>query len=158
MAHILKKPKKGKTDLALFWGSVILAILGTADAIYLLIYKFTGNSQMCLGSGGCHDVNFSPFSEIYGIPVSVFGIFANLAILCILFLERRLKIARKNGPLAIFGISLGGVFFTAYLTYLEIYIIRAICPFCVAAAILITLLFILAVIRLVKQTVNQEEN
>lgn len=158
MAHRIKKPKKGKTNLALFWGCVVLAILGAVDAIYLLIYKFTGNDQMCMESSGCHDVNFSPFSEIYGIPVSVFGIVANLVILCILFLERRLKVARKNGPLAIFGISLGGVFFTAYLTYLEIYIIHGICPFCLAAAILITLLFILAVIRMVKQTANQEEN
>ena len=153
MAHRLKIARADKTDLPLFWGTVILSILGAADALYLLIYKLTGNSQMCLGSGGCHDVNFSVYSEIYGIPVSVFGMSANLVILCILFLEGRLKIAKENGPLAIFGISLGGVAFSAYLTYLEIYVIHAVCPFCVASAVLITLLFILAIIRLVKQTV-----
>jgi uncharacterized membrane protein len=154
MAHRIKKLRTDKTDLVLFWSSVVVAILGTLDAIYLLIYKLTGNTQMCLGNGGCHDVNFSSYSEIYGIPVSVFGLSAFLAILCILFLEGRLKIAEKNGPLVIFGISLGGVVFSAYLTYLELYVIRAICPFCVASAILITLLFILAIIRLVKQTAN----
>ena len=109
---------------------------------------------MCLGNGGCHNVNFSPYSEINGIPVSVFGIVAYLAILCILVLEGRVKIAKENGPLAIFGISLGGVAFSAYLTYLEIYVIHAICPFCVASAIAITFIFILAIIRLVKQTAN----
>jgi uncharacterized membrane protein len=84
--------------------------------------------------------------------VSVFGLSAYLAILCILFLEGRLKIAKQNGPLAIFGMSLGGVAFSVYLTYLELYVIHAICPFCVASAVIITLIFILAIIRLVKQT------
>jgi uncharacterized membrane protein len=99
-------------------------------------------------------VNFSPYAEINGIPISVFGICAYLAILCILVLEGRVKIAKENGPLAIFGIGLGGVAFSAYLTYLELYVIHAICPFCVASAIAITLIFILAIIRLVKQTAN----
>jgi uncharacterized membrane protein len=154
MVHRIEKPVINKSDHALFWGSAVLTILGALDALYLLIFKLTGNSQMCLGNGGCHDVNFSSYSEIYGIPVSVFGMAAFLAILCILFLEGRLKIAKENGPLAIFGISLGGVLFTAYLTYLELYVIHAICPFCVASAILITLIFILSVIRLVKQTLK----
>ena len=154
MAHRIKHIPKDKTDLPLIWATAILGILGAADSIYLLIYKLTGNSHMCLGNGGCHDVNFSPYSVIYGIPVSVFGLSAYLAIVCILFLEGRLKIAKQNGPLAIFGMSLGGVAFTVYLTYLELYVIHAICPFCVASAVIITLIFILAIIRLVKQTVN----
>lgn len=154
MAHRMNKPAINKNDLVLFWGSVVFAILGLLDALYLLIYKLTGNSRMCLGNGGCHDVNFSPYSEIYGIPISVFGLVAYLAVLCILVLEDRLKIAYEFGPLAIFGISLVGVVFSAYLTYLELYIIHAVCPFCVISAILITLLFILAIIRLVKQTIK----
>jgi uncharacterized membrane protein len=152
MAHRLNRSYTDKSELPLLWGSAILAILGAADSLYLLIYKLTGNPHMCLGSGGCHDVNFSPYSEIYGIPVSVLGIFAYLVILFILVLERRLKIAAQNGPLAIFGIGLVGVAFSAYLTYLELYVINAVCPFCVASAVIITLIFVLAVIRLVKQT------
>jgi uncharacterized membrane protein len=152
MADQIKNMHTNKTNPVLFWGTMVLAILGAVDAIYLYIYKLTGNPQMCLGNGGCHNVNFSPYSEINGIPVSIFGLAAYLAIICILILEARLKLAKENGPLAIFGISLGGVAFTAYLTYLEIYVINAICPFCVASAVIITLIFILAIIRLVKQT------
>jgi uncharacterized membrane protein len=152
MANQLKNMHTNKTTPVLFWGTMILAILGAVDATYLYIYKLTGNPHMCLGNGGCHDVNFSPYSEINGIPVSIFGLAAYLAIICILILEARLKFAKENGPLAIFGISLGGVAFTAYLTYLEIYVINAICPFCVASAIIITFIFVLAIIRLVKQT------
>ncbi len=152
MANQIKNMHTNKTTPVLFWSTLVLAILGAVDATYLFIYKLTGNPHMCLGNGGCHDVNFSPYSEINGIPVSIFGLAAYLVIVCILFLEARLKLAKENGPLAIFGISLGGVAFTAYLTYLEIYIINAICPFCVASAIIIAFIFVLAIIRLVKQT------
>ena len=151
MVYKMKHDQTNITSRLLYWLSIVLAIIGAADARYLLIFKLTSNNLMCLGSGGCHDVNFSIYSEIYGIPVSVFGLAAFLAILGILLLEGRLQIVKENGPLAIFGISLGGVAFTAYLTYLEIFVIKAVCPFCVASAVLITLLFILAIIRLVKQ-------
>ena len=154
MAHRINNSPVDKIATALYWSTVIITILGAADALYLLIYKLTGNPHMCLGNGGCHNVNFSPYSEINGIPVSVFGICAYLAILCILVLEARVKIAKEYGPLAIFGISLGGVAFTVYLTYLEIYVIHALCPFCVASATIITFIFILAIIRLVKQNAN----
>jgi len=154
MANRIKTTTTDTAAPALFWSTLVFTILGVADAVYLLIFKLTGNPHMCLGNGGCHNVNFSPYAEIKGIPVSVFGICAYFAILCILVLEARVKIAKENGPLVIFGISLGGVAFAAYLTYLEIYVIQAICPFCVFSAIAITIIFILAIIRLVKQTAN----
>ena len=154
MAHQIKHNLKDKTDLALSWAIILISILGALDSIYLLVYKLTGNSQMCLGNGGCHDVNFSSYSVIYGIPVSVFGLAAYLVIAGIVLLESRLRLAKENGPLLVFGMSLAGVAFSAYLTYLELYVIHAVCPFCVASAIIITLIFILAIIRLIKQTAN----
>jgi uncharacterized membrane protein len=154
MANRINSTPTDKTATALFWSTMALTIFGVADSVYLLIYKITGNPHMCLGNGGCHDVNFSSYSVIGGIPISAFGIAAYLAIVVILVLEARVRIAQENGPLAIFGISLVGVGFSAYLTYLELYVIHAICPFCVASAVLITLIFILAIIRLVKQTAN----
>ncbi|HEX7541840.1 MAG TPA: vitamin K epoxide reductase family protein [Anaerolineales bacterium] len=153
MAHRLEPAQNDKTGPTFYWATIALACLGVLDATYLLVYKLTNNNAMCLGNGGCHDVNFSSYSEIGGIPVSVFGIVTFLVIAGILLLEPRLKIAKENGALAIFGISLAGVAFTAYLTWLEIYVIHAICPFCVASAVIITLIFILAIIRLIKQSV-----
>jgi uncharacterized membrane protein len=151
MADRIKPTEHDQAGLALFWASFILACLGFLDATYLLVYKFTGNTGMCWGSGGCHDVNFSPYSELGGIPVSLFGMIAFLTIAGILLSESRIIIVKENGALAIFGISLAGVAFTGYLTWLEIYVIHAICPFCVAAAVIIALIFILALIRLIKQ-------
>jgi uncharacterized membrane protein len=152
MAHRIKPAHPNKPNPVLFWGTLVLALLGALDATYLLVYKLTNNNAMCLGNGGCYDVNFSPYSVIGGIPVSLFGLAAFLLIAFILILEPRSKIVKENGSLAIFGISLAGVAFTAYLTWLELYVIHAICPFCVASAVLIALIFILAIIRLLKQT------
>ncbi len=151
MAHRMNPPQIDKTGPTFYWVTFVLACLGLLDSTYLLIYKLTNNPTMCLGAGGCHNVNFSPYAEIGGIPVSVFGMAAYIVIAGILLLEPRLKIAQENGSLAVFGISLAGVAFTAYLTWLEIYVIHAICPFCVASAVIISLIFILAIIRLIRQ-------
>jgi len=133
------------------WSGISLALLGAADALYLLILKYTQLEALCVGNRDCITVNNSIYSEIYGIPVSAFGIAAYLAIAGILLLESRLELARENGPLAVFGISLAGVAFSAYLTWIEFAVIRAVCPFCIASAVIISLIFILAIIRLVKQ-------
>jgi len=152
MADLMNPSQKETSGRFTKWCSLVFAILGILDATYLVIYKYTNNNAMCLGNGGCHDVNFSPYSQIAGIPVAIFGLAAYLAIMIILLVENRIKFARENGPLAIFGISLAGVAFTVYLTWLELYVIHAICPFCVASAVIITVIFILAIVRLIKQT------
>ncbi len=143
-----------KSFLVLKWFTVVLAFLGTADAIYLLILKYTQSRAMCVGSHGCITVNTSVYSQIYGIPVSVFGILAYLVIAGIGLLESRWKLARENGPLSILGISLAGVAFSAYLTYLEFYVIRAVCPFCMASAIIITTILVVAIIRFIQQSLS----
>jgi len=154
MAHQLKNNHTDKTESILKWAMIALSVLGTLDAIYLLVLKYTQSEAMCVGNHGCITVNNSQYSVIYGIPVSVFGILAYIAIAALVLLESHIQFVHENGPLADFGISLGGVVFSAYLTYLEFYVIHAVCPFCVTSAITITVIFILAVIRLIKQTAN----
>ncbi len=147
-------PAKNKpadsSDRSLRLATILLAAFGILDSLYLLTYKFTSNDKLCLGSGDCATVNYSPYSEIYGIPVALLGVVGYAAILAILILETRLKLAEEHGRLAVFGISLVGVLFSAYLTYVEAFILHAYCPFCVASAIAITIVFILAMIRLIK--------
>ncbi len=143
-------PAADKTDHTLHWANLALAILGTIDSIYLLVYKYTSNDKLCLGSGGCATVNYSPYSEIYSLPVALFGIIGYAAMLAVLALEPRWELARQHGRLALFGMSLVGLLFSAYLTYIEAAILHAYCPFCVASAIIITILFALATIRLIK--------
>lgn len=137
-------------DKWLYRISIILVVIGLIVSVYMTIYKATSNDALCLGSGDCSTVNASRYSEVYGIPVAAIGLIGFLAILAVLLLENRQEFLRKNGNLLVFGMSLVGVLYTAYLTYLEIFVIRAICPFCVFAAVTITIVFILSTIRLVR--------
>ncbi len=142
-------------DKKLYWGSVALAAIGLAVSVYMTIYKLLDNDALCLGSGDCSTVNASPYSEIYGIPVAAVGVLGYLVILVLLLLETRgNKLLAANGPLAVFGLSVGGFAFTVYLVYLEIYIIKALCPFCVASQLTMTILFVLSLIRVMRQSSN----
>jgi uncharacterized membrane protein len=161
MVARVKPVKTNTTSKFIRWTSIVLSVLGAADAIYLLVLKITQNELMCVGNHGCITVNNSIYSEIYGLPVSVLGLIGYLAILLVLLIESLPGIAKKigpfsfvvaNGPLFIFGATLIGLLFSAYLTYIEAFVIYAYCPFCVASAILMTILFVLAIIRLVKQS------
>lgn len=127
----------------------ITSIIGLIDSIYLIIVKFSNNKALCIpGIGDCWTVNTSRYSEISGIPLSVIGAVAYLAILLIHLNLNRFETTKKYGLYALFGITFAGFIFSIYLTYLEIAVIKAICPFCVVSAVAMTVLFIVSLMRL----------
>jgi uncharacterized membrane protein len=128
-----------------------LAIIGLLVSIYMTIYKFTSNDSMCLGSGDCSTVNSSRYSEVNGIPVALIGVIGYAAILGIHWLERRNDFFEENASLILFGVSLIGFLFTLWLIYVEIALIKALCPFCLASQVTMTIIFILSVVRVVRQ-------
>lgn len=134
--------------------SIALAVLGLLVSVYMTVYKLTENNSMCLGSGDCAAVNASIYSEVNGVPVAVVGVAGYLTILVLLLLENRIRFLQKNGALIVFGLTLFGFLFTLYLIYVEAVLIRAYCPFCITSQITMTILFILSVIRLVRQPTN----
>ena len=134
--------------------SLWFAVLGGFVSIYMTIFKLTENQSMCLGNGGCSVVNNSIYSEVYGIPVSVVGIIGYGALVAALLLQHRGSFMQENGLLIIFGLALVGFLFTAYLIYVEIALIHALCPFCITSQVSITVLFVLSVIRLVREPQN----
>lgn len=131
--------------------TIALSLLGLAVSIYMTVYKYTGLDNMCLGSGDCHTVNFSRYADIRGIPVAVFGIIGYIAILLIHWFERKNEFLKVNGSMIFFGISLIGFFFTLWLVYVEVALLKAYCPFCITSQISMTLIFILSVIRVIRQ-------
>ena len=135
-------------DKWLYRSMIVLVIIGLAVSVYMTIYKYTGNDGMCLGSGDCSTVNASRFSEVNGIPVAVFGIAGYAAILIVMFYENKNQFFRKNGTLMVFGMSLTGFLFTIWLVYVELELLKAICPFCVTSQVAMTIIFIIAVVRL----------
>jgi len=134
-----------------------LAILGLLVSIYMTIFKLTNNEAMCIGSGGCSVVNASRYSEVNGIPVALIGVGGYAAILALLFLEQRPGLFQENGTMMLFGISLVGFLFTLYLIVVEVFFIKAYCPFCLTSQAVMTIIFILSVTRLVKQPQFQED-
>jgi uncharacterized membrane protein len=134
--------------------SIVLALLGLLVAAYMTVYKLTDNQTMCLGNGGCSIVNSSVYSEVYGIPVALVGVLGYAAILAALVLPRRFEFLRHNSALITFGLCLAGFIFTVYLIYVEIALIHALCPFCIASQLIMTVLFALSVLRLVREPIQ----
>jgi uncharacterized membrane protein len=131
--------------------AIILTVIGLLVSIYMTIYKITSNDSMCIGSGDCKTVNASRYAEVYGIPVAVLGIAGYSAILAVLLLERNPGFFQQNGTLLFFGLSLTGFLFTLYLIFVETVLIKAYCPFCITSQTAMTIIFIISVIRLVRQ-------
>ncbi len=133
----------------------IIALVGLVDSLYLTWVKLSHSEAACLpGIGNCETVNTSRYSAINGIPIAVLGAGAYLLILAILLLEKRKGFWMDNGAMVIFGLSLIGVFYSVYLTYIELAVIHAVCPFCVLSAIAILLIFVINLARLIKSQAN----
>jgi uncharacterized membrane protein len=118
-----------------------VAALGIGVATYITIADSGGGAPTCLaGGGGCETVANSSYSHIAGVNVAVFGIFGYVALLLSAFFAN--DAARFGG----FAVALGGFGFSIYL---EIFKIEAICQWCVASAVLMTILFLLNATRLI---------
>jgi uncharacterized membrane protein len=135
--------------------AIALTVIGLLVAAYMTVYAITSNDSMCVGSGDCKTVNNSRYSKIdiagLEIPVAVLGVVGYAAILAVLLFEPRIGFLEQNGTLAFFGLSLIGFLFTLYLIYVEIALIKAFCPFCITSQVAMILIFILSVIRVVRQ-------
>ncbi len=137
---------------------VALTVIGLTVSIYMTIYKYANIDAMCLGSGDCSTVNASRYSEIemvgMKVPVALIGVGGYLAILGVLLLEKKNDFLRQNGTMILFGLTLMGFLFSMYLVYVEVALLQAYCPFCIASQVTMTLIFILTVIRLVRQPIQ----
>jgi uncharacterized membrane protein len=124
--------------------SAAIAVAGLGVAIYITIADAGGGAPACLAGGhGCQTVAESHYSHLLGINVSVLGI-VGYALL--------IAAAAVPGDAGRFGgllLALAGCGFSAYLTYLELFVIDAICQWCVASAVLMILLLVVNAIRAV---------
>lgn len=127
---------------------IALSLLGLLDSLYLSWIKLSDQEAICTGVGACDVVNTSEYATFAGIPIAFFGAGTYLLFIFLLVYENRSAWIAENGPLILFGFSLFGFLYSAYLTYIELFVIYAICPYCVVSAILMTLILILSWVRL----------
>ena len=132
------------TDRRLRQVAIVLALIGLGVAAYLTYVHYEGVEPVCGLGGDCEKVQTSEWADLAGVPVALLGLIGYAAILATLFVER--EEALVAGAL----IALVGFGFSAYLTYRELFTIDAICPWCVASAVIVTLLAILTTVRLLR--------
>ena len=123
----------------------ILAVLGLSVALYMWAYAAGLTGPVLCSVGDCEAVQNSEFSRIAGIPVAAFGVLGYLALLAtaLLGLQPGFRHSRLI-PAVLFGGGCLGVAFSAYLTYLEAYVIHAWCQWCVSSAIIMALAFLVS--------------
>ena len=120
----------------------ILAIAGIGVATYITIAEFGGGAPKCLAGGhGCETVAQSHYSHLAGINVAAIGIIGYVLLLVAAILPG------DPGRFSGFLFALVGFGFSLYLTYLELFVIDAICQWCVASAVLMSLSLAVAAAR-----------
>jgi len=134
----------------------LLTLVGLGVAGYMAYTDLTSSTLMCGGIGDCDTVHASAYAFLLGVPVSVLGLgsYAGIALL----LVARQRFVGEGEYLALLGvltIGVSGTVFSAYLTYVEFFVIHAVCPWCVASATVIAVLAFLAVVN-VRQEIRRE--
>lgn len=130
----------------LAWLLPILALLGIAVSGYLAYVETQSVPAACGPVGDCNAVQNSPYARLFGLlPVGVLGFISFLIILVLWFIEHKThgNSAALAGA-ALFIIAFGGTLFSLYLTFLETFVIKAVCIWCLTSAATITLMLLLS--------------
>jgi uncharacterized membrane protein len=121
--------------------AALLSLAGLFVSLYLYLYKLGYIGTVACGTGGCEKVQFSSYAIFLGIDVPLWGLLAYGALLALSILALQ-QPASGRWPLLLRLLSGGGVLFSLYLTYLELFVIHAICRWCVGSAVIVALLFV----------------
>jgi uncharacterized membrane protein len=124
--------------------SAAVALAGLAIAAYLTVVHYSGGAPACAISHGCATVQQSRYAELLGVPVALLGMAGYAAILA------SLARASEGARTASAFLSLAGFGFSGWLTYVEVARLEAICSWCVASAVCMTVLAVLSVARMAR--------
>jgi len=122
---------------------LIFSIIGLIVSIYLSYSTLSGIPVKCSLLSGCQTVEQSSYSRIFGIPVAIFGVLFYLTLIFFVFIRVDKKYQELISKFILYITTLGFLF-SIYLTYLELYVIYAICMYCVLSAVASTGLFFIS--------------
>ena len=123
-------------------GAIVVAVAGLAIAGYLTVVHYTGGEPVCAIAHGCAKVQGSAYADLAGVPVALLGLLGYLAILGSLAGDgERARTVTAVLAFAGFGLS-------AWLTWIEVGELHAICTWCVGSALCMTALAALSAVRL----------
>jgi uncharacterized membrane protein len=127
----------------------LLALIGLFVALYLTMYKTGMIGEITCSIGSCETVNTSRWSTFVGLPVAAWGLGFYVAALTVAIAGLQDRWVDARGPsVVLVALSGWGVLFSAWLTYLELFVIHAICMWCLISACIVTVIFITSVLDL----------
>jgi uncharacterized membrane protein len=127
--------------------AAVLSLLGLFLSAYLYLYKIGRIGSLACGAGGCETVQQSPWSRFAGVEVSLIGMAGYAGLLLVSLVALQPGPGAERWPTRLLLLLSGlGLAFTAYLTYLELFVIHAICRWCVGSAVIILAIFLAALL------------
>jgi uncharacterized membrane protein len=119
-----------------------LALVGAFVSIYLTLYKLGYIGQLQCAVGSCETVNTSRWATFFGLPVAAWGLGFYISMLALSMLGVQERYANSRAvSVALVSFTTWGVVFSGWLTYLELFVIDAICVWCVTSAIIVLVMF-----------------
>ena len=136
-----------------------LALAGIFVALYLLLYKLGMIGALSCAVGSCETVNSSKWATFLGIPVAGWGVGFYIGTFVLAMVSTRDDFAESKSVSALLlAVATTGVLFSAWLTYLELFKIHAICQWCVVSAIIVTIIFFVSLADYREKSGTEEES
>jgi uncharacterized membrane protein len=124
-----------------------LALAGIFLALYLLLYKLGMIGALTCSVGSCETVNTSKWATFLGLPVAGWGVGFYVGTFVLAMVSTQEKFAdSRAASAALVAVTGSGLLFSAYLTWLELFVIKAICQWCVVSAVMVLFMFLAAVL------------
>ena len=122
-----------------------LALAGIFISSYLTLYKLGFIGELSCSIGSCETVNISRWSVFLGLPVAPWGLFFYIDVFVIAVLGTMPRFEDERLiSVVLAGEAAVGVLFSAWLTYLELAVIHAICIWCVTSAAIVAAIFLVS--------------
>lgn len=126
------------------WLVPVIILIGIGVAGYLSFVETQSVKAVCGPIGDCNAVQQSPYAKVLGfLPVGVLGLFGYLGLLAAWLARKFIPTLKKPAAIAFFGMAFFAVIFSLYLTYLEPFVIKAVCMWCLSSAVIVTVLLLL---------------
>ncbi|HBB43953.1 MAG TPA: hypothetical protein DCZ83_00995, partial [Candidatus Yonathbacteria bacterium] len=135
---------QSRTPNWILWAIIALALVGFTDSAFLLAKRVSGAPIPCFITSGCDTVSKSPYSVMFGVPLAAWGVLFYLGIgfLALLYMDTKNLLIAKLIPIA----TTLGFISSAYFIYVQKFLIKAFCIYCILSAIVSTILFALGII------------
>jgi uncharacterized membrane protein len=127
----------------------VVSGIGLVISAYLTWVHYSGDLALCIGVGGCEIVQGSRFAVAGGVPVALIGL-GGFALIFALALVRLREAAPVWADTTIFALSVAATVYVAYLTYIELFVLGAVCPWCVAVAVCSVIVLVVVSLELVR--------